>query len=145
MMHGFTPVKGIFRKLHINPSARNRAILRTVLTERGVESHTGEKSKRLWFRTSALKEHLPEIVEKIKAEAKKPDAVGVPHAGYTKRTRRRRVAKANGVDREANPVVRPSDKGMLIALPQGKNKTLLFTLEEARDIYKWLGKLFAGE
>jgi hypothetical protein len=144
MMHGFTPVKGIFRKLHIHGTTRNREILRTVLTAHGVESHQGPKGARLWFRTSALKEHLPEVVEKIKAEAKRPSMIGVP-IHRTKAVRRRTVAKANGVDREKSPVIRPSDKGMLIALPQGRNKTLLFTLEEARDIYKWLGKLFAGE
>jgi cell pole-organizing protein PopZ len=145
MMHGFMPIKTMLQRIHVNGAARNKDILRAVMTAHNVESHSGPKGIRLWYRTSAAKPYLAEVVEKIKAEAKRPNAVGVAMPRKHKEKHRKAATKVNGAGVMVRPIGPPSDKGMLIALPQGQNKTLLFTLEEARNIYKWLGKLFAGE
>ncbi len=126
---------------------------------------------RVWFRASEARPHVAQIVEEIKKVSKNPGNVGVARrikasnghdheaakeltkqAHNRARWRRNSKARQDRIKaakeaRTAKPVAtalprRADASGVLIAVQFKTRDTLLFTMEEAREVYERLAEIF---
>jgi hypothetical protein len=141
----------ILRSMHIGPTKATYAAIDKFLDAAGIKAVEGRLKGSIaypaYLITGAVKR---EFLEYMRKNSNYPNSIGVPHI----RNKNKNENDGNGREFDRIPVaphpttpttIQVEDvRGILFTIQYGTSKAITVTVEEARQIHRWLEDLWKG-